>query len=175
MPVVTGSNKRKFQRVETNMPVAVESAAGRMDARIININPDGCQLESPNQVRPSELLTLSFGRQSSPVTFRVKVQSCVRKDKVFQYGTCFWAVDENAKRDLLKSLIQVASLYKPEIKPEVKPETKPEGKPESKSGESGENAEAEVNAAQAATAEKTVAAVDSKAPTTAEPTTDKPT
>lgn len=155
MAVVAGSNKRKFQRVETHMPVAVEAVSGRLLAHIVNISPDGCQLESPTQVRPSELLTLSFGRQSAPVLFRVKVQWCVPKGKVFQYGTCFWAMDEDAKKDLLKSLIQVASLYKPE-KPKEEVKAKEEGKAAEgeKPAQADANADAEGNAVQAATLEE---------------------
>jgi PilZ domain len=154
MSVVTGSNKRKFQRLDTSMPVTVESAAGRIEARIFNISPDGCQFEAATQLRPSELLTLSFGRMTQPIVFRAKVQWCVPKEKIFHYGTVFWALGEDAKKDLLKNLIQVASLYKPkEEKPKDEGNTSEGGKPRADGGPfaSDVKAEGEGSAVQADT------------------------
>jgi hypothetical protein len=121
MAVVTGSNRRKFQRLDTDFPALLEVSGRRFEGRIQSVSQDGCQIEGSAAARVGEIFNLSFGKPGSPPErFRAKITwarpAAGATLPAFQFGCLFWAVDEDAKRQLLVRLIQFASLHKPQVK-----------------------------------------------------------
>ena len=117
MSVVTGSNRRRFHRLDTDFPAAVEATGGRFEGRIQNISQDGCQIEGPTQARVGELFSIAFGRPGARETFRAKITWARPAGAAFQFGCLFWAIDEDAKRQLVVRLIQYSTIFRPKPKP----------------------------------------------------------
>ncbi len=116
MSVVTGSNRRRFQRLDTDFPVNVECSGRRFEARLQNISQDGCQLEGAANARVGELFSITFGKPGASETFRAKITWARPAGNAFQFGGIFWAIDEDTKRALVMKLIQTSILY-PKPKP----------------------------------------------------------
>lgn len=122
MSVVTGSNKRKFQRMDTDFPISVDSSGKRFEARVQNLSQDGLQIEGPVAARVGEQFALTFGKGTGE-TFRARITWArpagggATQGGAFQFGCLFWAIDEEAKRQLLVRLIQFSSLHRPKPKP----------------------------------------------------------
>lgn len=112
MSVVAGSNKRKFQRMDTAFPITVDSSGKRFEARVQNLSQDGLQIEGPLAARVGEQFAISFGKGQGE-SFRARVTWARPAGTAFQFGCLFWAIDEEAKRQLLVRLIQFSSLHRP--------------------------------------------------------------
>ena len=117
MSVVTGSNRRRFQRLDTDFPAAVETSGGRFEGRVQNISQDGCQIEGSTPARVGELFSIAFGKPGARESFRAKITWARPAGAAFQFGCIFWAIDEDAKRQLVMRLIQYSTFFRPKPKP----------------------------------------------------------
>lgn len=122
MSVVTGSNRRRFQRMDTDFPVSVECGGKRFEARAQNLSQDGLQIEGPTAARVGELFTVTFGKPGATESFRARVTWARPAGSSFEFGCLFWAVEEDAKRQLLVRLIQFSTLHRPSPKPADAPD-----------------------------------------------------
>jgi hypothetical protein len=119
MGEVAGSNRKRFQRLDTDFPVTVEVTDRRFKARVQNLTQDGFQLEGPLPARVGEIFSISYGKNAAD-SFRAKVNWVRPVDKVFQFGCTFWGIEEEAKRrHVLMGLIQFSTLHKPKAGPDA--------------------------------------------------------
>lgn len=128
MSVIAGSNKRKFQRMDTDFPISVDSSGKRFEARTQNLSQDGLQIEGPVTARVGEQFAITFGKGAGE-TFRARVTWARPASTAFQFGCQFWAIDEEAKRRLLVRLIQFSSLHRPKPRVDLGPDCEAMGKP----------------------------------------------
>jgi hypothetical protein len=104
-----GENKRKHARVDINLPVVVVARKGRYKATLVNVSLGGCQLEGGLPARVGEILAVScLDKPGAREDFQTRVVWAVPKDEVVSYGGMFWRADENAKRELLQGIVELA-------------------------------------------------------------------
>jgi hypothetical protein len=105
--------KRRFQRIDTDMPARVATDGVRYEGRILNVSAGGCLIAGPIPARVGQIFAVGYPKQSTWEIFRCKIMWAVPKGEDVQYGNTFWAVDENAKRVLLLNLIEAAGIELP--------------------------------------------------------------
>lgn len=104
-----GENKRRHARVDINLPVVVVARQGRFRATLVNVSLGGCQLEGGLPARVGEILAVScLDKPGAQEDFQTRVVWAVPKDEVVSYGGMFWRADENAKRELLQGIVELA-------------------------------------------------------------------
>jgi hypothetical protein len=126
---VTGSNRRRFDRMDSDFPASYEMAGHTRQGRITNISTDGCQLDVVSIARVGEVFGIRFVCNGVPVSFRAKILWVTPKGGGYQFGCGFWAMEKEAKKQLLVSLIQTASLHRPKPEDPAQPRAVSPGSP----------------------------------------------
>jgi hypothetical protein len=104
-----GENKRKFPRVEINLPVVVATRKGRFRATLVNVSMGGCQLEGELPARVGEILAIScLDRPKDRENFQTRLVWAVPKKEKNTYGGMFWRADEGTKREMLQEIMELA-------------------------------------------------------------------
>ena len=108
-----GFIKRRFQRIDTDVPARVAASGVRYEGRILNVSAGGCLIAGPIQARVGQIFAVGYPKHSSWQIFRCKIMWAIPKGEAIQYGNTFLTVDEEAKRLLLLDLIEAAGLELP--------------------------------------------------------------
>lgn len=104
----SGADKRRFPRVDLDMPVLVVGREGQWQARMVNVSLGGCLLEGLIKARVGEILSISCGYAAPTEGFRARVVWAVPKQERSSFGGTFWGADENHRRELVHKLINLA-------------------------------------------------------------------
>jgi hypothetical protein len=108
MANISGSNQRKFPRVDLDMPVLVVGRGGHKQARMVNVSLGGCQLEGALDTRVGEILSISCGGRVLTEGFQAKIVWSKKTEDTINFGGCFWGSNEEMKRELVHRLIAIA-------------------------------------------------------------------
>jgi hypothetical protein len=101
-------NKRRFERVETNVKVKLPGDTAWMECTTSNVSAGGLFFVAPKQLSPGDFVTLQFMLQSKSGTLSnihffapAKVIRVTPKEEAFQTAVEF-IVDDDVRKEILK-------------------------------------------------------------------------